>query len=295
MNISAKKDNTCMTEAPTLVPLGLAGGQGKTTLALMTGRLLARYGISVLFVDADPQASMTAFLGVTPDEDRPTLLEVIVQPEKKVPLYSAIQPVPNSEHLFVIPANDQLENANHHLAASAISLNLLRNRLYQVGEKLDHQDLVAHNFGIIIVDPPPERSHLALTSLGAGNLWAIPAEANVKGVRSLLRTMELIQTYQSLLPNGQFIGVMPFRARWVGLHPTSTTKQSMQVMEEVAGANKMLPHLLESDVYKRAINDQVLPRDLGHPDLEYPLLALIERIKPVLGDAAKLIEVGEVA
>ncbi len=275
------------TDAPTFVPLGLAGGQGKTTVGLLVGRLLASYGIPVLFVDADPQASLTAFLGVTPSDDRPTLLEIITNPEKKVPLYSAIHPVPNQEKLFLIPANDQLENANHYLAASPMSLSMLRSRLYQMGETLDPQERIATNFGMMIVDPPPERSHLALTSLGAGNLWAIPAEANVKGVQSLMRTLELIQTYQPFLPQGTLIGVVPFRARWVGRYPTATTKQSIELMKELAGADTMLPHILESDVYKRAINDQVLPRDLGHPDLEYPLLTLLERIKPALSDSVK--------
>lgn len=275
------------SDAPTFVPLGLAGGQGKTTVGLLLGRLLASYGIPVLFVDADPQASLTAFLGVTPADDRPTLLEVITSPEKKVPLYSAIQPVPNNEKLFLIPANDQLENANHYLAASPMSLSMLRSRLYQKGENLNPQDRIATNFSIIIVDPPPERSHLALTSLGAGNLWAIPAEANVKGVQSLMRTLELIQTYQSFLPHGTLSGVIPFRARWVGLNPTTTTKQSIEVMTELAGAENMLPHILESDVYKRAINDQLLPRDLGYPNLEYPLLALVRRIQSALDDSVK--------
>ncbi len=283
--------DTYRTEAATLVVLGLAGGQGKTTVGMMVGRMLARAGIAVLMVDADPQASLTAFLGVEPAEDRPTLLEVLMHPEKKVPLYSAIVPV--SEGLYLIPANDQLESANHHLAASGMSLKLLRNRLYQVGEKLDASEKIAHNFGCIIVDPPPERSHLALTALGAGNLWTIPAEANVKGVQSLRRTTQLVETYQPMLPQGELVGVMPFRARWVGLNPTSTTKQSMQVMKSLVGAEKMLPHLLESDVYKRAINEQVLPRDLGHPELEYPLWALIERLKPAMGEAAKWLEIGE--
>jgi chromosome partitioning protein len=272
-------------DAPTFVPLGLAGGQGKTTVGLLLGRLIASYGIPVLFVDADPQASLTAFLGVTPSEDRPTLLEIITNPEKKVPLYSAIHPIPNQEKLFLIPATDQLENANHYLAASPMSLSILKNRLYQIGETLDPQERIANSFGLIIVDPPPERSHLALTSLGAGNLWAIPAEANVKGVQSLMRTLELIQTYQPFLPHGSLSGVIPFRARWVGLHPTTTTKQSMELMAELAGADAMLPHILESDVYKRAINDQVLPRDLGYPDLEYPLLTLLKRIEPALDQA----------
>ncbi len=37
--------------APVLVTLALAGGQGKTTIALMMGRYFGRCGIPVLFVD----------------------------------------------------------------------------------------------------------------------------------------------------------------------------------------------------------------------------------------------------
>jgi chromosome partitioning protein len=277
-------------EAPTLVPLGLAGGQGKTTVALMTGRILARLGIPVLFVDADPQSSLSSFLGIHPSDERPTLLELITKPAKRVPLYSAIHPVPgNEDKLFVIPANDGLEEANHALAASPMSITALRHRLYQVGEESTAEDQVCRNFGIIIVDPPPERSHLALTALGAGNFWVIPAEANVKGVQSLQRTKSLIESCQPHINYGQFLGVVPFRARWVGLNPTATTKQTMQVMNELVGEKQMLPHILESDVFKRAINEQVLPRDLGHPELEYPLLKLIELLRPALGKYSSLV------
>lgn len=271
-----------MKDAPTLVPLGLAGGQGKTTVGLMTGRILARCGIPVLFVDADPQASMTAFLGVELSEDRPTLLDVITNSEKKIPLYSAIHPVPGNEKLFVIPANDELESANHYLASSGMSLLLLRNRLYQSGLKVSDDEQVARNFGVIIVDPPPERSNLALTALGSGNLWVIPSEANVKGVQSLIRTKELIESVENLVPNGSLAGVIPFRARWVGNNPTRITKESMQTMLEIVGEDNILPHILESDVYKKAINDQTSLQELGHSDLEYPLTALIEKLKPLL-------------
>ncbi|MBW4571528.1 MAG: AAA family ATPase [Tolypothrix carrinoi HA7290-LM1] len=61
---------------PTLVTLGLAGGQGKSTVALMLGRYLGRLGIPVLFIDADPQSSLTSFLGVKVQPNTPTLLEV---------------------------------------------------------------------------------------------------------------------------------------------------------------------------------------------------------------------------
>ena len=269
-------------EAPTLVPLGLAGGQGKTTVALMTGRILAKLGIPVLFVDADPQASLTAFLGVQ-TTDRPTLLEILTRTEARVPLYSAIHEVPDCENLFLIPANDELENANHSLAASGMSISVLRKKLYQTDETVKEQDRIACNFGLIIVDPPPERSHLALTALGCADYWVIPAEANVKGIKSLQRTKELVESCSALVPNGELIGVIPFRAKWVGLNPTATTKESIEVMKVIAGVNNVLPHILESDIYKRAINDQILPSDLNNPGLEYPINFLIERIKKGLG------------
>ncbi|AUC62502.1 plasmid partitioning protein ParA (plasmid) [Cyanobacterium sp. HL-69] len=269
-------------DCPCFVPLALAGGQGKSTVALMLGRILARKGLPVLFIDADPQASLTAFLEVEPPDDHPTLLEVITNGEDKVPLYSAIHPVPNEDNLFIIPATDQLENANHYLAASGMSLTILKQRIYQVGVNIDPEYKIARNFAMVIIDPPPERSHLALTSMGAGTCWAIPAEANVKGVQSLVRTLDLLKTYQALLSNSTMVGVIPFRAKWVGLNPTKTTKESIAVMEELVGKELMLPNLLESDIYKRAINEQVLPRDIGKEDLEYPITSLLDKIQPYL-------------
>ncbi|MCM1985101.1 ParA family protein [Lyngbya confervoides BDU141951] len=252
----------------------------------MLGRVLARKGVPVLFIDADPQASLTAFLGVEIQEGRPTLLDVITQPASKVPLYTAIHEVPNEENLFLIPANNFLEGANHFLAASPISIRVLRDRLHQVGE--DDDDKVVNNFGVIIVDPPPERSHLALTSMGCADFWVIPAEANVKGVQSLQRTKELVESYQSVT-QGKLLGCIPFRAKWVGLNPTGQTKESMGVMASIMGEDQMLPHILESEIYKTAINEQVLPRDLGKPELEYPVDRIVELIKDFLGEYTNVV------
>ena len=217
-----------------IVTLGLAGGQGKSTVALMLGRYLGRWGIPVLFVDADPQSSLTSFLGVRVQPNTPTLLEVITQTEEKTPLLGAIAPVPDvpldnrtisNTNLFLIPSDDGLENANYKLASSGISLFILRNRLQPI----------ANNFGVIIVDPPPERSHLAQTSLGAGDKWVIPAEANVKGVQSLVRTLGLVKEFQPALPYGSLLGVIPFRAKWTGVNPTIATKTSIEAMGDWGG------------------------------------------------------------
>jgi chromosome partitioning protein len=275
--------------APTLVPMGLAGGQGKTTIALMAGRILAKLGIPVLFVDADPQASLSTFLGIE-TTDRPTLLEVLTRTEDKLPIYTAIHEVPNADNLFLIPADDELENANHSLAASAMSIGVLRRRLYESDSGVQGKDRIVNNFGIIIVDPPPERSHLALTSLGCADYSVIPAEANIKGVKSLQRTKELIESCAHLMPKNQLLGVIPFRAKWVGLNPTKTTRETISLMETIIGKDKVLPHVLESDIYKKAIDEQVLPRDLDGASLEYPIISLISLLKDGLGPYASKLQ-----
>jgi chromosome partitioning protein len=164
-----------------------------------------------------------------------------------------------------------------------MSLTVLRQLLYQTRDKeKTSEEKVARNFGIIILDPPPERSHLTLSSLGAGNCWAIPAEANVKGIQSLIRTVDLIKAYETFLPESRLLGAIPFRARWVGLNPTKTTKESIELMANLVGDSLILPNLLESDIYKRAINEQRLPRDLGSENLEAPITELLQRIIPFL-------------
>lgn len=262
---------------PTVVTLGLAGGQGKSTVALMLGRYLGRLGIPVLFIDADPQSSLTSFLGVKVEKNTPTLLEVITQNEDQTPILDTIMPVPDVEsdhisvsnaNLFLIPSDDGLENANYKLASSGLSLFLLRNRIASI----------INNFGVVIVDPPPERSHLAQTSLGAGDKWIIPAEANVKGVQSLIRTLSLVKEFQSTLQTSSLLGVVPFRARWVGSNPTKATKSSIETMEQLVGSDLMLPHILESDVFKNAINLRVSPTDLGQPGLEHCIEIVAEKL-----------------
>jgi chromosome partitioning protein len=274
---------------PTVVTLGLAGGQGKSTVALMLGRYLGRLGIPVLFIDADPQSSLTSFLGVKVEKNTPTLLEVITQNEDQTPILDTIMPVPDVEsdhisvsntNLFLIPSDDELENANYKLASSGLSLFLLRNRIAPI----------INNFGVVIVDPPPERSHLAQTSLGAGDKWIIPAEANVKGVQSLIRTLSLVREFQSTLQTSSLLGVVPFRARWVGSNPTKATRSSIDTMEQLVGSDLMLPHILESDIFKNAINLRVSPTDLGQPGLEYAIEIIALKLAPTLSKQyAKLI------
>lgn len=60
----------------------LSGGQGKTTVAILLGRMLAQTGQRVLMIDADPQANLTFYLGHEVQQNQPTLLEVLKKTDK---------------------------------------------------------------------------------------------------------------------------------------------------------------------------------------------------------------------
>ena len=268
--------------ATVLVPVALAGGQGKTTTALSLGRYLSRRGIPTLTIDCDPQASLTNCLGVEVGATQATTLEVLSKKEREVPLVETIVSVDNEENLFVIPSTQELQGAESILAASGESLFVLKDRLAD-------DERVGEEFQVIIVDPPPQQGHLALTAIGSANVLVSPAEASTKGVQSLSTTLALLKRYQRRLRDATFMGVIPFRAKWVGCYPTTMTRASIDAMGEISEEGTILPHFLESEIWKRAIDMQCLPSDLDKPDLEHPLDEIVRVCMPGLLSKTELV------
>ena len=91
----------------TLSCVSLSGGQGKTSIALLLGRLLAQQGRKVLMVDADQQANLTFYLGHDVQPDAPTLLEVL---KRQVETADGIYPLAYA-NLFLMPADEGLHKA----------------------------------------------------------------------------------------------------------------------------------------------------------------------------------------
>ena len=245
----------------TITCTSLSGGQGKTTTAICLGKLLSRSGYRVLMVDADPQASLTFYLGHEVQLSQPTLLEVL---KKEVTVEDGIFEI--TTNLWLIPADDALDKAQEFLSGSGMSAVVLGKRL----------QTVAKLFQFCIIDAPPQRSQLALTTIGASDLAIVPAEASSKGVNSLLRTLELIDELQQIDAfTGSVLGVLPFRDRWTGRTQAKQSQKSIETMREIAGAIPILPSILESEQFKRAIDQNQLPSDLEHPQLEYPFTEII--------------------
>ena len=216
-------------------------------------------------IDADPQSSLTFYLGHEVQPQQPTLLEVL---KKQVAVEDGIYEV--SDNLWLIPSDDALDKAQDFLSSSGMGAVVLRKRLQSVADL----------FSFCIIDAPPQRSQICLTTVGAADRVIIPAEASSKGLGSLIRTLELIGELQEIDAfTGSILGILPFRDRWTGRTQTQQSRKSLEGMAAVAGELSILPSILESEQYKKAIDLGKALSDLGHSELEYPFQELIKRLK----------------
>jgi len=253
-------------QAAIALSLSLSGGQGKTLTAYMVGLKVAKLGVPTLLIDGDPQRNLTDLLGVE-IENEPTLLEVITG---KCSIEDAIYPIPDRENLFLVPSDRALVNAQLYLASSANCSRVLKKRL----------EPVMQDFGLIMIDSPPQKNHINLTAIGAADVVIIPAEAVAKGIGSLTETWALLEECrEGDAFDGKLLGVLPFRARVVGLQLTGEASTSLKAMEGFIG-EVLLPSVVESVVYQRALNQGKLPSELdaSKKELEAPFDLLLQRL-----------------
>lgn len=187
----------------TLTAASLGGGQGKTTSCFFLAKALAGRGYKVLMVDADPQSSLTLYLGHEVESSQPTLLEVLKkQVSVEDGIYSSREP-----NLWLIPSDDGLEAIQDYLSSIAVGELALSRQLKKVSDLFD----------VCIVDSPPQRSQICLTTVVAADELLIPAEASSKGLHSLVRTLQLVEELRAVDAfNGAILGILPFRDRWFG-------------------------------------------------------------------------------
>ena len=216
-------------------------------------------------IDADPQSSLTFYLGHEVQPNQPTLLEVL---KKQVRVEDGIYEV--GENLWLIPSDEALENAQDFLSGSGMGAVVLGKRLKEVADL----------FSVCIIDAPPQRSQICLTTIGAANLVLIPAEASSKGLNSLIRTLELVKELQEMDAfTGSVLGILPFRDRWTGRTQAHQSRKSIEGMREVARGIPILPSILESEQYKKAIDQGKTLSEVGYTQLEYPFQQIIELLQ----------------
>ena len=245
--------------------ISLSGGQGKTTTIFFTALLLAQQGKKVLVIDSDPQANLTFYLNHEVQPNQPSLFEVLTgQVKIEDGIYST-----SYENLFLIPADRGLFKVSDFLSSSGTGAFILKLRLKSVADIFDY----------VLIDVQPSRSQLCLTSVGASDSVLIPVEAKVKGMNSLIDTLDFLREQENLMAfTGKVLGIVPFRDRWVGKNQTLEGRQNIEAMREFAGDIPILPSILESEQFKKAIRQGKLLSELGENDLQHPFEKIIEAL-----------------
>lgn len=217
-------------------------------------------------VDADPQSSLTLYLGHEVAANQPTLLEIL---KKQVQIEDGIYET-HSQNLWLIPSDDGLETIQDYLASIAVGELTLSRQLQKVADL----------FQICIVDSPPQRSQICLTTVVAADQLLIPAEASSKGLHSLLRTLQLVDELKAVDAfTGDILGILPFRDRWFGRTQATRSHISIADMKEIGEGMIIFPSILESERYKQAMDTSKTLEELGYSELNLPFTTIIEQLE----------------
>ena len=157
------------------------GGVGKTTTSINLSTSMAAIKKNVLIIDADPQGNASTGLGLSHEDRKPSIYEMIH--EKKF-LKEGIKDT-------IIPGL-KIIGSNTDLAAAEIELTNFENREYVLKNIL--KDI--KEFDFIFIDCPPALGLLTINSLVASNTALIPLQSEffaLEGLSALMKTINLIQ------------------------------------------------------------------------------------------------------
>ncbi len=173
------------------------GGVGKTVTVVNLAAGLCLKGKSVLVVDMDPQFNATKGLGITPNEDGPSVYDVIKLPDP-VPVQSAIVDTA-WEGLRLVPSHADLSGFEVELAGEPGRENRLKEALAPVVDQYD----------FVLVDSPPSLSLLTVNVLAFAPKVLIPCQTHpfaYGALDELLETISIIK--EEINPDIGIMGIL---------------------------------------------------------------------------------------
>ena len=173
------------------------GGVGKTTTAINLAGALEEEGYRILCVDMDPQANLTAGLGINLNTVERSMADVLA--DGRATLTDIIRPT-ESAGIDVAPANIDLASTEGELFTALGREQVLRDALEDRVEPYDY----------VLIDCPPNLGLLTVNGLVAANNVIIPVQTQyyaMKGLNNLVKVINMIR--MKLNRDLKILGLLP--------------------------------------------------------------------------------------
>ena len=160
------------------------GGVAKTTTAISLGACFVERQHETLMVDLDPQANLTAGVGLNPSEMRRSAADVLLGNDTLL----RVSRETNVPGLDVVPSNVDMLMVAQHLHLRVPYEYILRDALSK--PELAHYD-------IVVLDCPTSLGPLTINALTAANLAVIPTQCEYFSMQGLSGILKLINVVRS--------------------------------------------------------------------------------------------------
>jgi chromosome partitioning protein len=173
------------------------GGVGKTTTAINLAGALAEEGYRVLCIDMDPQANLTAGLGINLNTVERSMADVLADGRSTIEDIIRPTEIPGID---VAPAHIDLASTEGELFTALGREQILRDCLE------GHLD----SYDFALIDCPPNLGLLTVNGLVAANNVIIPVQTQyyaMKGLNNLVKVINMIR--MKLNRDLKILGLLP--------------------------------------------------------------------------------------